>query len=155
MQSDTTETDVYADDMNVGAERELGTYAVTQDEIIGFASHWDPQVFHIDPARAATEGTFGGVIASGVQTLAIFQRLWVTSRTRRWHVIAGAGIEHLQFVRPTRPGDVLSGRTVVEAVRIEPDRHRGLIRFAGELVNQDDKPVLALTMSVYLKNRPS
>jgi len=155
VQTSSTELDVYADDMRVGDAWNLGSYQVTEEEIIAFATHWDPQFFHVDPERAATEGYLGGVIASGVQTLAIYQRLSVTSRIGRWHVIAGAGIQQLRFRRPARPGDTLTGRTVVEEVRFEPDRNRAFVTYAGELVNQDDERALTLTMSAYLKSRPS
>lgn len=147
--------DVYANDLSVGDTWDLGTYLISQDEVIDFASHWDPQYFHIDPERAATESPFGGVIASGVQTLAIFIRLWVTSRIGRWHVIAGAGIDQLRFLRPTRPGDLLTGRSVVETIRFQPEKERALITYRGMLSNQNDEPVITLTMSVFLRSHPA
>ena len=34
------------------------------------------------------------------------------------------------------------------------DRQRGLVTLVGELTNQDDKPVLRLTMTAFLAMRP-
>lgn len=147
--------DLYGDDVRPGTRTELGTYSLTAEDIVTFADQWDPQFFHVDEDRAAKEGHFGGLIASGVHTLAIYQRLWVQSREGHWHVIGGAGIRDLQFRRPVRPGDTLTGRTVVENVRFEPDRGRALVDYSGELTNQDGQRVLAVTMSAYLRMRPT
>ena len=108
---------------------------------------------HLDPARAAAESQFGGLIASGLHTLSIYQRLWVNSRTQPWRVIAGATMSDVAFLRPVRPGDVLTGHTVIDDVRFEPDKHRGRVTFAGALGNQDDKLVLRVTTAVYLGAR--
>lgn len=144
---------VHAEDLTPGRVIQLGSYTVWESEIIEFATQWDPQFFHLDPARAAVESQFGGLIASGLHTLSIYQRLWVNSRTRPWRVIAGATMSDVAFIRPVRPGDVLTGYTVIENVRLEPDKHRGCVTFASVLTNQHDKPVLRVTASVYLGAR--
>lgn len=146
---------VHADDLLVGDAWELGSYTVTEDEIVTFASSWDPQFFHVDVERAGTEGHLGGLIASGVHTLAIYQRLSVLSRVDTWEVIGGAGIERLRFRRPVRPGDTLTGRQVVEDVRLEHARGRGLVTFGGELHNQDGECVLTVSLAAYLLARPA
>ncbi|MGE9783440.1 MaoC/PaaZ C-terminal domain-containing protein [Janibacter sp. G368] len=146
---------LYADDVHPGEVTSFGHHAVTEVEIIDFASQWDPQFFHVDPERAATEGAFGGLIASGIQTLGIYQRLSIDARAEHWHVIAGAGIEALRFHRPVRPGDVLTGSHCVTDVALDPDRRRGLLTFAGELTREDGASVLTLTMSAFLHMRPA
>lgn len=144
---------VHAEDLTAGQVIQLGSHTVGESEIIEFATQWDPQFFHIDPAHAAAESQFGGLIASGLHTLSIYQRLWVDSRTQPWRVIAGATMSDVAFIRPVRPGDVLTGRTVIEGVRLEPRKHRGRVTFASTLSNQHDKPVLRVTVSVYLGAR--
>lgn len=149
----TSPSEVHADDLSPGLVLQLGAHAVTEAEIIAFATLWDPQFFHVDPMRAETESRFGGLIASGLHTLSIYQRLWVQGRREPWNVIAGATMDGVAFLRPVRPGDVLTGRSVIEDVRLEPDRHRGLVTFAGQLANQNNKPVVRLTVSAYLGMR--
>ncbi|HWJ67858.1 MAG TPA: MaoC/PaaZ C-terminal domain-containing protein [Nocardioides sp.] len=151
--SGDTDFVVHAEDLTPGQVMQLGSHTVSESEIIDFATQWDPQFFHVDPARAAAESQFGGLIASGLHTLSVYQRLWVASRTQPWRVIAGATMSDVGFLRPVRPGDVLSGRTVIDDVRLEPDKQRGLVTFAGALTNQDDKPVLRVTVSAYLEAR--
>lgn len=75
----------------------LGFYLVTEREIVNFAQQWDPQYFHLDPGHAAAESPFGGLVASGTYSLAIYERLWVLSRATRWHVIARSRIDQLKF----------------------------------------------------------
>lgn len=148
-------TDVYAEDLAPGLSLQLGTYAMTEAEIIDFASRWDPQFFHTDPERAGREGRLGGLIASGLHTLAVYQRLSILARTGLWHVIGGAGLQDVEFLRPVRAGDVLSGSSVVEALELEPERQRGLVTFGGALTNQHDTTVLRLRLTAYVASRPA
>ena len=76
-------------------------------------SRWDPQDFHIDRAAAA-DGHFGEVIASGVHTLAIFQRLAVDAVYRDWAVIGGRRLSDIEFLGPVRPGTTLIGTLRIE-----------------------------------------
>ena len=52
-----------------GSVYEFGYASLSQAEIVAFARHYDPQSIHTDPTWSAT-GPFGGLIASGVQTIA-------------------------------------------------------------------------------------
>ena len=135
------------EDLRPGYRTELGSYTLSTDEIVAFASQWDPQFFHVDEGRAANDGYFGGLIASGVHTLALYQRLSVDRLLRHWDVIGGAGIRDLRFLRPVRPGDTLTGFTVIEDVQGQPARGRMRVVPTGGLINQNRKQLLALTLS--------
>ncbi|UUZ59534.1 MaoC/PaaZ C-terminal domain-containing protein [Nocardioides sp. B-3] len=148
------DTGVYAEDLQVGTTRQLGEHEVTTAAIIDFASQWDPQFFHTEPERAEREGALGGLIASGIHTIAIYQRLEINCRTQHWHVVGGTGMENVRLRRPVRPGDVLSGRTTISGKRLEPERGRGLVSFAGELANQRGEVVMIPALSAYLLMRP-
>lgn len=143
--------DVYADDLNIGDQYELGRHLVTEAELVDFASMWDAQPFHIDTEAAASHG-FGGLIASGLHTLAIYQRLLVQRINGRWKVIAGRKIREAVFVSPVRPGDVLSGAFEITEVSLD-DRGRGRITTEAEIVNSTGKVVLTVTSVVFLRRR--
>ena len=129
-----------AGDLPVGQGIDCGSYEVTEDEIVGFASSWDPLYFHVDPHQAV-HSDFGGLIASGLHTASIYQRLAVTGLFSRYDVIAGKEIHGMRFLRPVRPGDVLSCSILIQSV--EPDRAgRSLVKMLGTLRNQHSKPVL-------------
>ena len=136
--------ELYFEDFAAGQVYELGSRTVTEDEIVDFARQWDPQPFHVD-AEAAKQSVFGGLIASGWQTGAIWMRMYVDA------VLGSAargspGIEELRWLAPVRPGDTLSGRlTVLEATPSATKPDRGTIRIRGEMVNQDGVTVMAMT----------
>jgi acyl dehydratase len=57
----------------VGEKVEIGSYAFTEENIIRFATRYDPQRFHIDK-EAAKDTLFGGLCASGWHTTAAWMR---------------------------------------------------------------------------------
>jgi acyl dehydratase len=136
--------DLHFEDIQPGQVYELGTRTVTEDELIAFARDWDPQPFHVDP-EAAEQSVFGGLIASGWQTGAMWMRMYVD--TMLGSAARGSpGIEELRWLAPVRPGDTLTGRlTVLEATPSATRPDRGTIRIRGEMVNQDGVTVMAMT----------
>ena len=144
---------VYADDLDVGRVYQLDSYTLTEDEIVEFAKTWDPQIFHVDKA-AAEAGAYGGLIASGLHTLSIYQRLAVAGSFGEWNVIAGKRFSDVQFLRPVRPGDTLTGTLVIDAVDIDP-RGRALVTTTAELVNDRGAAVLSVTVDAYVRTRPT
>lgn len=143
------DTVVYAEDVRAGDVFELGSYTVTEAELVSFASQWDPQTFHTD-RQVAANGYFGGLIASGVHTLAVYQRLTVLGVLSRWSVIAGRTMRQVEFLRPVRAGDTLTGTLTVDAVELD-DRGRGLVTSTGQLVNGAGTPVLRVVVEAYLR----
>jgi acyl dehydratase len=136
--------ELYFEDFEPGQVLELGSHLVTEDEIVSFAREFDPQPFHVDP-DAAAESIFGGLIASGWHTNAMWMRLYVDSMLGRAASMGSPGVEELRWLAPVRPGDMLSGRlTVLEATPSERRPDRGTIRSRGEMVNQDG--VVVMTM---------
>jgi acyl dehydratase len=132
------------DDFEAGQVHELGTHTVTEEEILAFAREFDPQSFHVDP-EAAKESVFGGLIASGWHTGAMWMRLYVDSLLGGAASMGSPGIEELRWLAPVRPGDTLSGRlTVLEATPSERRPDRGTVRIRGEMVNQDGVTVMSM-----------
>lgn len=142
---------VYADDLQVGTTYPLGTHTVSREELLTFATQWDPQIFHVDE-DVANAGHFHGLITSGIHTLAIYQRLAVRDVFYGWQVIAGRGFRDVTFLRPVRPGDTLTGSLRIED--LQPDgRGRALITTSATLVNDAGKRVLSLTLDAYMVMR--
>jgi len=132
------------EDFAAGQVYELGSRTLTEDEIVDFARQWDPQPFHVDP-EAAKDSVFGGLIASGWQTGAIWMRMYVDAMLGS-AARGSPGIEELRWLEPVRPGDTLTGRlTVLEATPSATNADRGTIRIHAEMVNQDGVTVMAMT----------
>jgi acyl dehydratase len=142
------------EDFAAGQVYELGSRTVTEAELVEFARQWDPQPFHVDP-EAAKESVFGGLIASGWQTGAMWMRMYVD--TMLGSAARGSpGIEELRWLAPVRPGDTLTGRlTVLEATPSATKPDRGTIRIRGEMVNQDGVTVMAMTSRGHFWRRPA
>ena len=136
--------DLSFEDFEPGQVYALGSKVVTEDEIVAFAREFDPQPFHLD-AEAAKDSVFGGLIASGWHTGAMWMRLYVDSLLGGASGQGSSGIEELRWLAPVRPGDTLSGRlTVLEASSSESHPDRGTIRICGEMVNQDGVTVMSM-----------
>ena len=97
---------MYFDDLPVGYRFETGQRSLTQDEIIEFAQQYDSQPFHTDP-EAAKDSIYGGLIASGVQTMGIGLRLILESNVWTDSSMGSPGLDAVRFVRPVRPDDTL------------------------------------------------
>lgn len=147
---------IYAEDLRKGATYELGPHTVSEDELVGFASQWDPQDFHIDK-ETADAGQFGGLIASGIHTLAVYQRLSVLGMIGGWSVIAGRSLQNVRFLRPVRPGDVLTVSVVIEDIVFDerPVKARALVTTSAVMSNGDGDQVLSMIIDAYVRARPS
>lgn len=146
--------DRWFEDYLPGAVYEFGHVSVSEDEIVTFAREYDPQAIHTDPAWAAT-GPFGGLIASGMQTMAVTMRLYVEHYISRVASLASPGLDEVRFRLPLRPDDELRIRTTVETARLsrsKPDR--GLVHTGVEILNQQDQVVLSFTAMNFLACRP-
>ena len=135
---------VYFEDFSPGRVFELGSVDVTADEIIEFATRYDPQPFPVDP-HAAEASPFGGLIASGWHTCAMFMRLLYEGILHDSSSQGSPGMEELRWLAPVRPGDRLTGRSTVEDATPSATRpNRGTVILRSEMRNQDDVIVLAM-----------
>ena len=132
----------YWEDFAVGQVRDLGTISPTREEIITFASQFDPQPFHLDD-EAAKASVFGGLCASGWHTCAMAMRLMVTNFLHETSSLGSPGLENIQWRKPVFPGDVLSLQsTVLETKPMSKRADVGMTRNHWEMFNQNDDKVL-------------
>ena len=141
---------LYADDLTPGQQIPLGRYTLTEAEIIDFARHWDPLTIHTGPA---TDSPPGSVIASGIQTLAVYQRLAAQAFWRRFPSGIGRGFE-VTFRRPVMPGTTFTGQITIRSVEPRPDRGDARLVIDAALVGDDGQAVLELTNSSVMPLRP-
>src|SRR5271157_2818015 len=105
-------TTLYFEDHVPGLVHVFGSVLVEEQEILDFAKRYDPQVFHTNP-EAAKKTSFGGLVASGWHTVALAMRLIVDHRLSRVPNLGSPGVDELRWLKPVRPGDVLSVRLTV------------------------------------------
>lgn len=134
----------YFEDFHVGDVFELGSQDVTGEEIIAFARQYDPQPFHISP-DLAKDTAFGGLIASGWHTGAIFMRLLVDGLVNKTISLGSPGVDELRWLKPVRPGDILRGRlTIIECMPSKSRAELGIARSRCEMLNQKDELVMSM-----------
>lgn len=143
---------LYAEQLPVRQVIDLGMSALSHDDIVRFAREWDPQPFHTDD-DAARSGYFGEIIASGLQTMGVLQRLVVQAAYRHWQIIAGRSIRDVQLTLAVRAGMKLHG--TLEVTSIKPvDASRSMVTTVGRLDYQGS-PVLSMETDAYVRRIPA
>ena len=141
---------LYFDDIEVGYHSKVGTYKLTESEVVEFASTWDPQPFHIDKV-AASASIFGGLVASSLHLFAICTRLFFDHEDRI-QILAMLGKEAIRIPNPARPGDVLTYTTECVQKKASSSRtDRGVITLKDTLANQDGQPVLTQEVALLVR----
>lgn len=135
----------YFEDIEVGRTASFGHYDVTREEVLDFASKYDPQPFHLDDAAAAATH-FGRLSASGWHTCAMTMSMLVENlKSNRQAGLGSPGIDHLRWTKPVFPGDTLRCEsTVVEKRRSKSRPEMGIFKSKLTVFNQDDEPVMSM-----------
>jgi len=146
---------MFFEDFRPGRVFELGTIEVSADEIIEFATRYDPQPFHTDP-EAAEQSPFGGLIASGWHTCALYMRLLYDGLLHDSSSQGSPGMEELRWPAPVRPGDRLTATSIVEEVTPSATKpNRGTVILRSEMCNQDGVVVLRMRGRGLYGRRPA
>jgi acyl dehydratase len=141
------------EDFQVGEVTEVGPVTVSEDEIIAFAERYDPQPFHVDP-EAAEAGPFGGLIASGWHTTALFMGMFVRAILLDSASLGSPGVEEIRWTAPVRPGDTLTARVTVDRVEeSKTNPSRGTVFTTSEVFNQDGTLVMRLKARGFFARR--
>ncbi|MGB3722384.1 MAG: MaoC family dehydratase [Pacificimonas sp.] len=145
----------YLEDMVIGETASFGSYAVTREEVIDFASKYDPQSFHLDD-EAAAKTHFGRLSASGWHTCAMTMVMMVENMKHSENAGLGSpGLDELRWLKPVYPGDTL--RVETELTEVRPSRSRpemGSIHSTATVFNQDDEPVMTMKSIGLMATRP-
>lgn len=144
---------LYLDDIKPGDRFSGGSVTVTEQDIIAFATQFDPQPFHLDP-EAAKDTLFAGLAASGWHTAALTMRMIVDGPHRFAGGYIGMGVDSLQWPRAVRPGDTL--RVESEVLEVRPSLKRpdqGVVRVRAVTLNQNDEEVLRWIGNLLVQRR--
>ncbi|OYY59483.1 MAG: dehydratase, partial [Rhizobiales bacterium 35-66-30] len=94
--------DIFWEDFVEGEVKTFGSYEVTEDEIIAFASEFDAQPMHLD-AAAGKASMLGGLAASGWHTCAIMMRLMCDGFLLRAAGQGSPGVTETKWREPIFP----------------------------------------------------
>jgi acyl dehydratase len=144
---------LYFEDFHIGRQFATEPVSLSEREIVAFAEKYDPQPIHIDPVRAATS-IYGGLIASGFQTIAVAAGQWLRTGFQEGTGMGGPGLREIRWLAPVRPGDVPYTTVDVADARVsrsKPDR--GIVQFAYTMRN-DSGIVATFSAIILIKRRP-
>jgi acyl dehydratase len=131
-------------ELKEGAVIEAGPRIVTEQEILEFATRYDPQWFHTDPGRAV-RGRWKGLIASGWLTAAIAMELMVRRVLQDSTSYGSPGLENIRWLEPVRPGDALDLKCRVLKSSVSASGGTGIVLWTWQLWNQAGRPVYECT----------
>ena len=126
---------------------------LSEGQILDFAIHYDPQPFHLDKI-AAQDWPYGGLIASGFQTLLVSFRLWYAEGVINAASLGSPGMDELRWTAPVRPGDTLC--VEAEVLDVRPSRaksDRGTVTIAYAVKNQADETVMTYRVTHIIRAR--
>ncbi len=142
----------YFEDFEVGKTIAVGSRTVTEEEIIAFATQFDPQPFHVD-AEAANQSMYGGIIASGWHTCGLMMRLMVDGFLREAASLGSPGVDEIRWLKPVRGGDTLTVTTTTLDARPSTSKSdRGVVHTLWQARNQHGEIVATVKgMGMYLR----
>lgn len=146
-------TERYFDDFRVGERFASKGATLTEPQILDFALTYDPQPFHLDRAAAA-DGPFGGLIASGFQTLCLAFRMFYQEKIINACSMGSPGMDELRWLKPVRPDDTI--HVEAEVTEMRPSRSkadRGTLLMAYAVKNQHGEAVMTFTAIHILQRR--
>jgi len=141
------------EDFEVGRTVQFGEKRVMKDEVIAYASEFDPQPMHMDEV-AATETMFGGLIASGWHSCAMLMRMICDAYLLESTSLGSPGLDEINFLAPVRPGDTLRAQYTCLESRASGSRPDiGIVKVLYELFNQDGQLVLTWRCNQFFGRR--
>jgi len=148
-----TEPKYYWEDFVPGEVVKFGAYAVTKEEIITFASEYDPQPMHIDE-EAAKKTFIGGLCASGWHSCAMAMRMMCDHYLLQSAGMGAAGVDDSKWRAPVRPGEILSMQRECLERRVSKSRpEMGLTKFRHTMTNQHGEVKMIIEGSMMFARR--
>jgi len=153
---------MYFEDFTLHEKTVLGSYTFTEENIVAFARAYDPQPFHTGK-EAASRSPYGGLIASGWHTAAVWMKLMLEHRRER--IASGAektqdnfvspGVRDLRWLKPVRPGTRLTYTNESFAKLDWPSRPQfGLVEGRNEARDEAGELYYSFINRVLIARRP-
>lgn len=144
----------FYEDIEVGSKSAFGHYQVTREEVMDFASKYDPQPFHLDD-EAAAQTHFGRLSASGWHTCSMTMSMMVENmKGEKSAGLGSPGVDQLRWKKPVYPGDTLRCETeIIEKRRSASRPEMGIFKSLIRTFNQDGEMVLEMVSNGLIRTR--
>ena len=132
------------EDFIEGMTVDLGEKHVSAQEIIEFASEFDPQPMHLDEA-AGQASILGGLSASGWHTSSMLMRMMCDTFLLDSTSQGGPGVDNLSWKKPVLANDTIKGTCTVISTRKSSSRPGlGFVTCNYQVTNQHGETVLEM-----------
>jgi acyl dehydratase len=122
------ESVVYLQDLEKGMTFESAKVTLTKEEMIEFASKYDPQPMHLSD-EGGKASFFGHYLGSGWQTLCTTIRLMVEAKPLGETSLVGIQLDEIKFLKPLLPNAELQAKAeVIDFWPSKSDPNKGYIR---------------------------
>ena len=144
----------YFEDIEIGRTQKFGSRAVTREEVLEFATKYDPQPFHLDDAAAAATH-FGRISASGWHSCAMVMSMLVENlKVNQQAGLGSPGVDELRWLKPVYPGDTLRCESEIVSKRVSATRpEMGFFKSKLMVFNQDDVAVMSMISNGIIATR--
>jgi acyl dehydratase len=132
-----------------------GPRRVTREEIVAFATEFDPQPMHLDEAAAAAS-MLKGLSASGWHLSALMMRMMYDGFIKDTASLGSPGVDEMRWMSPLRPGDDISLDVEVIEARVSNSRpETGIVTFKCYVRNGRGQVLCEMVSPIIVKRRPA
>ena len=125
---------------------DLGAISFSEEEIVDFASKYDPLDFHINK-EAALKSIFKGFVASGPHPFHFYYiNKWIPLFGST--VMAGLGINDWKFMKPVYPNQYFLCIVTIDEVEEFPEKKSAAVNWKFEFKNKEGELFQNLNMKV-------
>ena len=144
---------MYFEDFAVGLTFTTEETLISKNEIIDFASKYDPQTFHLDE-ELAKDGPFGQLTSSGFMTLGKSFTQIFNTEVFNGTSMGAWGLDELRWTKPVYPNDILKTKVeVLETKKSKKNPTKGTVRLKQTVTNQNDEIVMTWISNSMLKTK--
>ena len=144
---------LHFEDFKPGPFGTFGPHHVSREDIVAFATEFDPQPMHLDE-EAAKRSMLNGLSGSGWHMCALLMRICWDGFINRIASAGGPGVDEVKWVSPLRPGDDLT--VVVEVLGKRESKSRndiGFVQINNVMRNASGVTLLTATLPLMVLRR--
>lgn len=141
------------EDFKPGHFGTFGPHHVSREDILAFATEFDPQPMHLDE-EAAKRSLLKGLSGSGWHMCSLLMRICWDGFIHNIASAGAPGVEEVRWVSPLRPGDDLT--VSVEVLDTRPSKSRsdvGFVRIKNDMRNASGQTLLLGTLPLMVLRR--
>ena len=141
------------EDFKPGHFGTFGPRRVTREEILAFATEFDPQPMHLDEA-AASRTMLKGLSGSGWHLCSVMMRMLCDGFIGRTASLGSPGVNEVRWLAPLRPDDELTLEVEVAEARASKSRpETGIVTFRNVVRNAAGQALCEMVSPIMVRRR--